>query len=273
MPSFDQIVAAIAGTRVLAGGQSLLNVLRRAAAVDALVDIRRLEEPRSIDIERGGEIVIGAGTRYDEVAASDIVRDALPTLATVAAHYVDRPVRARGTVGGESCFNDPRSSLPPLLVALDARFRIAGGGGLREVAAVDFFRAPFRTAVAQHEILHSVVVPALAPDATVTYRALQVAWEIARAVVHLDGEPIARARVVVDCFGPRPLRQPAIEAALLGRTRASVDPVALGALVGPDEPVAGDPHANAGYRLEMARVLVAQALYEAVGEELPWTIS
>src|ERR687887_2667668 len=115
-------VAALAGNqnaRPLAGGQSLLNVLKhRAASVDLLVDISRLEELRSIESAGDGSATIGAGVTYVELEQSDALRDSHPVVAEVASVTVDRQVRNRGTFGGNICFADPASNFPPLAVAL-----------------------------------------------------------------------------------------------------------------------------------------------------------
>src|SRR5918996_1252727 len=148
------------GARPLAGGQSIVSVLKlRAAAVEALVDISRLEELRFVSVDPG-RLEIGAGMRYRELAESDDVRGALPVVAAIASRLVDVQVRNRGTIGGNVCYHDPGSNFPPLLVALGATLRLAGPGGReREVAAEEFFIGPFQTALANGELLRSVVLP------------------------------------------------------------------------------------------------------------------
>src|SRR5436190_8535760 len=114
-----ELLASSANARPLAGGQSLLNVLKhRAASVDLLVDISRLEELRGVSASADGSLEIGAGTTYAELERSDAVLSSHPVVAEVAAGTVDRQVRNRGTIGGNACFADPASNYPPLLVAL-----------------------------------------------------------------------------------------------------------------------------------------------------------
>ena len=270
----DSLATAVAvlngdpGARVLAGGQSLVNALKlRASRVDLLVDVSRLSELRMLERASDGGLVLGAGITYAEVASSSDVQAAVPVLAQVADRLVDRQVRARGTVGGNCCFNDPLSNLPPLFVALEARMRIVGSSGSREVAAEEFFHGPYRTAVAQGELLESVVVPPLPSDVRVGYQSLQIAtdaWAMARAVVAISGDPIERARVVVGCVGPRPLRRAAVERALVGTRRSDVDAAALGTLASEDLVAVSDVHGSGAYRVKMTGVMTERAIREAI---------
>jgi carbon-monoxide dehydrogenase medium subunit len=98
------------------GGQSLINVLKhRVAAVDLLVDINGLAELRVIGVRADGSAAIGAGCTCDELEHSDTLRTAHPEVCRVAGALVDQRVRCRGTLGGNACYNDPASNIPPLL--------------------------------------------------------------------------------------------------------------------------------------------------------------
>ena len=159
--SLDGALAALGGTpgaRVLAGGQSLVNALKlRAVEVELLVDVTRLDELHGITRESDGAVTIGAATTYRDLAASDTVRASHPRLTEIADHLVDRQVRARGTIGGNCCFNDPLSNLPSLFVALGATFTIAAAAGECSVSADDFFHGPYATAVRQDELLKAIM--------------------------------------------------------------------------------------------------------------------
>ena len=205
---------------MLAGGQTLLNVLKhRAASVSLLVDISRLEELRFIDIRPDGSATIGAATTYRELENSAELRAAQPIVGEVAAGTVDRQVRARGTIGGNACFADPASNYPPLLVALDASMEITGQAGTRMVAAGEFFLGLYRTAVGSGELLRSITLPPLG-GAGLGYRSLHLAadsWALARAVAWVQSaETITAARVVLGCVAGTPVRAGATEALLLG---------------------------------------------------------
>jgi xanthine dehydrogenase iron-sulfur cluster and FAD-binding subunit A len=124
------------GARPLAGGQTLVNVMKqRAAAPDVLVDLADLDELRSIGFSSGGMLEIGAMVTYAQLEGSSEVDVARPILAEVAATIADVQVRNRGTIGGNVCVSDPTNHFPPLLAALDATFTIRGSGGERTIAA------------------------------------------------------------------------------------------------------------------------------------------
>jgi carbon-monoxide dehydrogenase medium subunit len=268
-----EAVAALAdheGARPLAGGQSLINVLKhRAAEVELLVDVGRLEELRALDVRPDGSAEVGAAVTYEELEHSDELRGAHPKLAEVAAHTVDVQVRSRGTLGGNACYNDPSSNFPPLLVALGATMRVAGPGGEREVPAEEFFTGAYRTALGHGELLRSIVLPALGPGEGVGYSSVLVAtdsWAIARAaaLVRSNGT-IEAARVVLGCVSPRPLRASAMEARLVGgeATTEAVTAAAGAATEGVDEPPS-DAHASGDYRRRMSPVVAKRAVFEAI---------
>ena len=259
------MLVANPGSRPLAGGQSLLNVLKhRAAEVEAVIDISRLEELRGLDAD-GGRLEIGAACSYDRIAASDAVAAAHPKIAAVADGLVDQQVRCRGTIGGNACFNDPGSNYPPLLVALEATMRVKGPNGDREVAAEDFFQDTYRVDLGPGELLRSIVIPA-ADGTAVGYSSLQAedSWALARAVarVRCDGT-IAEPRIVVGCVSGAQPRATAVEQALDGAELSAKAIAAAAEQVDEGLETATDAHASAGYRRKMARVMVARAVTEA----------
>lgn len=272
--SLEDALAALGGTagsRVLAGGQTLINVLKhRAASVELLVDVSRLEELRFIEVAADGSATIGAATTYRELERSTELRAAQPTIGEVAAGTVDRQVRARGTIGGNACFADPASNYPPLLVALEASMEIAGAGGVRTVPAAEFFLGLFRTAVGPGELLRSISLPPL-DGAGVGYRSLQIAadsWALARAVAWVRaGETISAARVVLGCVAGTPVRAAATEARLVGEPPSAEVASAAAALAGDGLEPPSDVHASGSYRREMAAVMAKHALFDAIGHE------
>src|SRR6476619_4694061 len=148
-----QLLAENDGARALAGGQTLINVMKaRAGSPDALIDLSALDELRGIELGADGTLEIGAMTTYSEIMASSEAR-ARPILGEVCAQIADVQVRNRGTIGGNICTNDPTNHLPPLLAALGAEFTIAGRDGSRTVSAADFFLGVYMTAVSQGELL------------------------------------------------------------------------------------------------------------------------
>src|SRR5919201_4630796 len=142
-----RLLAEHDGARALAGGQTVINVMKaRAASPDFLVDLNDLDELKGIDLAGDGTLTVGAMTTYTELMQSAEAR-ARPILAEVVSTIADVQVRNRGTVGGNCCANDPSNHLPPLMTAIGARFTIAGATGEREVPADEFFLGVYMTAV------------------------------------------------------------------------------------------------------------------------------
>ena len=155
-----ELLASNDGARALAGGQTLINVMKaRAASPDMLVDLNGLEELRGIELAGDGTLTIGSMTTYSELMGSAEAK-ARPILGEVCATIADVQVRNRGTIGGNVCSNDPTNHLPPLMVAVGARMTIAGAGGEREVPAEEFFLGVYLTAAGPGELLTRISIPA-----------------------------------------------------------------------------------------------------------------
>ena len=147
------------GARALAGGQTLINVMKaRAASPDVLVDLVDIEELRGIELGADGTLELGAMTTYTDIIESAEAR-ARPILGEVCNQIADVQVRNRGTVGGNVCSNDPTNHLPPLLVAIGAAMTIVGRDGERSVPAEEFFLGVYMTAVGPGELLTKISVP------------------------------------------------------------------------------------------------------------------
>src|SRR5207244_882419 len=147
------------GARALAGGQTLINVMKaRAASPDVLVDLNGLDELRGIDLAADGTLTLGAMVTCTEIVDSVEAR-ARPILGEVCNQIADVQVRNRGTIGGNLCSNDPTNHLPPLLVALGATMTIVGANGERQVPAAEFFLGVYLTAVGPGELLTRISIP------------------------------------------------------------------------------------------------------------------
>lgn len=258
------------GSAVLAGGQTLINMLKLDLAQPAaLVDIHRLSELHGVRVADDGTLIIGAATVYAAVAASPDVRRIQPSIATMAAGLVDRQVRNRGTIGGNCCLNDPTNNFPPLLTALDARFRVAGRNGERLLAAEEFFLGTMTTALEPGELLSAIEVPPLPAGSRVTHEHLQVgadSWALARAIVRLDlvSDSVADARVVLGAVFGSPLRLGQVEQRLVGRPVTASLTEAADAVRDAHLDTVDDVHCSAEYRREMAEVQVRRAIRAAV---------
>src|SRR5436190_4850662 len=146
---------AKSGGKALAGGQSLVGAMKlRLAQPGTLVDLSGVAELKGIKKD-GDAIVIGAMTRHAEVAASSAVKSAIPALAAVAQGIGDRQVRNMGTLGGSIANNDPAADWPAALLGLGATVQT----NKRKIAADDFFKGMYETALAADEIIIAVSFP------------------------------------------------------------------------------------------------------------------
>ena len=161
--SVEEAVALLSehdGARALAGGQTLVNVMKqRAASPDVLVDLADLDELRTIAVS-GTTLELGAMATLTSIIRSSEVEVSRPILGEVAATVADVQVRNRGTIGGNICVNDPTNHFPPLLVALGATMTIRSASGERTVPADEFFVGVFETAVGEGDLLTRIDVPA-----------------------------------------------------------------------------------------------------------------
>ncbi len=254
--------------KIMGGGQSLLPVLRlRLNAPSVVVDCSSIDEIKGIKDE-GDKIVIGAGTTHHAVMNNPSVKSSLKILADATASVADPQIRHRGTLGGALAHSDPRADQPPVALALDAEFTIAGPGGTRTVPAVDFFQGPFETAVGPDEILVSTAFPKL-DGWGAHYEKFQrtaQAWSIVgvAATVRMEGGSIAEAKIGLTNVGGTPIRASAVEAAVVGAS--SLADIEAAAALASDglEPFADDD-ADVEFRLHLARVLTARAVARAAG--------
>src|SRR3954454_6498941 len=151
-----ELLRADDGARALAGGQTLINVMKaRAGSPDTLVDLNALQELKGIELGGDGTLELGAMATYTELMESSEAR-ARPILGEVCAQIADVQVRNRGTIGGKICTNDPTNHLPPLVAALDARMTIVGADGERTVSSEEFFLGVYLTAVGPGELLTKI---------------------------------------------------------------------------------------------------------------------
>jgi carbon-monoxide dehydrogenase medium subunit len=270
--SVDEAVAALSAAgedaKVLAGGQSLMPVLRlRLAAPSTVVDLGGVAALRGIRLD-GDALVVGAMTSHAEVASSPIVRNESPLLAAVAYTVGDRQVRHRGTLGGSLAHADPAGDLPTAAVALDATIVVHGPAGPRSVAARDFFTDIFTTTLAPDEVLVEVRFPRMA-GWTARYEKFHrtaQAWAVVGAAVAVRREngAIAQARVALTNMGPTPVRASAVEAALAGASDlGSVRSATASAGDGTSPP--SDLGGSSEYRRHLAGVLTARAAAAAAG--------
>ncbi|GDY30219.1 FAD binding domain-containing protein [Gandjariella thermophila] len=253
--------------KVLAGGQSLLPVLRmRLAAPSTVVDLGRIAELRGVH-EDGDRLVIGAMTTHYDVQRDPLVRQHALLLALATDTVADPQVRHRGTFGGSLAHADPAGDLLAPALALDAEMVVAGPNGRRTVPAEDFFVDYFTTALAPDELLVQVRVPKFSGWGAhyEKFNRVAQAWSIVAvaAAVRVDGGSIAEARVGLTNMASTPVRARGVEEALIGRpaTAETIRAAAQHAAEG-TQPVT-DANADADYRRHLVEVLTSRAVTAA----------
>jgi xanthine dehydrogenase iron-sulfur cluster and FAD-binding subunit A len=268
----EEAVATLArhgeDAKLLAGGQSLMPILNmRLASPRILVDLNRVPGLAFIE-ERAGGLAIGAMTRQRAVERSALVASTVPLLADAMPWVGHFQIRNRGTIGGSLAHADPAAELPGVAVCLEARVTVQGPDGKRVVAASDLYRTYLTTTLAPVELITETWWPAAASRTGSAWlefarRSGDYALVGVAAVVTLDGETIAAARVVLTGVGDRPVRAGAAERALVGHP-VSVEPLEAAAdLVREGIDPDGDIHASADYRRHLAGVLTVRALGQA----------
>ncbi|MGH3437748.1 MAG: FAD binding domain-containing protein [Sciscionella sp.] len=256
--SFDEAIALLAehgeDAKLLAGGHSLLPMMKlRFAVPSVLIDIRTLPGASYIRIEDGA-VAIGALTRHRDLIASEVLRAQAPLIAAVASVVGDPQIRNRGTIGGSLAHADPAADLPAAVLASSATVIVQGPRGRREIAATDFFLGYFETAMDPGEVLVEVRVP----------RTGTTGWHYEKFVRRSNdwaivGVATVAGRVALANMGSTPLRAAATERALAeGATPADASLLAAEGT----QPVK-DLHADQDYRRHLARVLTKRALVAA----------
>ena len=269
----DDAVAALAqageDAKVIAGGQSLMPVLRlRLAAPTVLVDLGRIDELRGVR-DDGDSLVIGAMTTYYDLLGNPLVSKHALLLAEATRTVADPQIRHRGTLGGSLAHADPAGDLSAPVLALDATMTVAGPSGRRTIPASEFFVDYFTTALQPDEILTEIRIPKHT-DWAAHYEKLHrvaQAWSIVAvaATVEVDGGVIRQARVALTNMASVPVRARGVEEALIGQAanaeliRAAAEHAAEGI-----DPMT-DGNADADYRSHLAKVLTRRAVATAVG--------
>jgi aerobic carbon-monoxide dehydrogenase medium subunit len=253
-----ELLGSNEGAKLLAGGHSLLPMMRlRFARPSLLVDIGRLGDLAYVR-EDGDRIAIGALTRHHDLADDQLLQARCGIVSQTATLIGDPQVRHRGTIGGSIAHGDPASDFPAVLLALEAELVARGPDGDRRMAASDFFTGVFETALGPQDVLTEIRVPSLDGGSTyVKFHRRSQDWAtVGVAAVRADGG----ARVALTNMGPTALRATAVEQALAGGADAAA--AAEHAAEGTDPP--SDTSGSADYRRHLAKVLVRRALEEAL---------
>jgi aerobic carbon-monoxide dehydrogenase medium subunit len=271
--SVDEAVAALANAgedaKVIAGGQSLMPVLRlRLAAPTVLVDLGRIDELRGVR-DDGDALVIGAMTTYYGLLGNPLISKHALLLADATQTVADPQIRHRGTLGGALAHADPAGDLCAPVLAMEATMTAVSPSGRRSIPASEFFVDYFTTALQPDEILTEIRIPKHTDWAAHYEKLNRVAqgWSIVAvaATVALEGGAIRQARVALTNMASVPVRASGVEEALIGQpaTPESIRAAAERAAEGTD-PIT-DGNADADYRSHLAKVLTRRAVSTAIG--------
>ncbi|HEY2987734.1 MAG TPA: xanthine dehydrogenase family protein subunit M [Candidatus Binatia bacterium] len=274
--SIEEAVALLSArreeTRVLAGGQSLLLMLRSGLLrPGSLLSLNNLSGLGGIEATPDGDLHIGALATHREIIASPLVRAKAPLLAQAAEKIGSTPVRNFGTLGGNLCHNEMGGDPPPALLALEARAECVSARGKRKIPLADFFTDYFATALAPDEILLGIEIPSQPVGSRAVYlkqtmRPGDLAIVGVAALLQMQDGVCREAKLALGGVGPVAFR--AVEAEKLLRGQRLDDGVIAAAAetaAAACDPL-GDAHASADYRRKMARVFVRRAIKQAIGE-------
>jgi carbon-monoxide dehydrogenase medium subunit len=241
--------ARTADAKLMAGGQSLLAVMKLGlTAPPALVDLGAIAELRGIKVD-SNQVTIGATTTHAEVAASKDVMAAIPALADLAGRIGDRQVRNRGTLGGSLANNDPAACYPAAVLGLGATVRT----DRRSIAADDFFKGLYTTALEDGELITAVSFPIVQKAAWQKFK--QPASRFSIVGVFVSKGP-AGVRVAVTGAGACVFRVKALE----DRLAANWSPAACDGVAIPATGLNNDLHGSAAYRAALIPVLAKRAV-------------
>ena len=272
--SLDEAVQALAQggdeTKIIAGGQSLLPLLRlRLAYPELLVDVGAIDELRGVT-DIGDALLIGAATTHYQLVHDPLIAEHAGLLAQAARTVADPAVRHRGTLGGALVHADPAGDLPAVALALDVTLIARGPGGEREIAAADFFVDYLTSCLEPDEILTGIRIPKLGSGWGYRYEKFHrtaQSWATVgvAALVRRSNGSVAEARIGLTNMGPTPVRAAAAEIAAAGAeaSRDALRAAAAHADEGTDPP--GDLHGAPDDRRHLARVLTGRALATAAG--------
>jgi carbon-monoxide dehydrogenase medium subunit len=245
------LFSGAAEARYLSGGQTLIPTMKqRLAGPSDLIDIARLPDLRGIEATASG-VSIGAAMTHAEVAASAVVRQAIPGLAGLAGVIGDPAVRQMGTLGGSIANNDPAADYPAALLALGATVHT----DRRAIAAADFFTGLFATALADGEIVVKVDFPAPLKSAYEKFRNPASRYAMAGAFVARMKDGSVRVGIA-GAGDTGAFRATAMEDALA----KSWSPAAVDGVAVDEAAMLADIHAGAAYRANLVKVMVRRAV-------------
>ncbi len=256
--------------KVLAGGQSLIPLLKlRFATPVIVVDIGKVEGLEGVRRENG-HVRIGARTRHRDVESATDLRGTLDVLLDAAPLISDPLIRNMGTVGGSICHADPAGDWGAVMLAVGAEFVVRSASGERVVPALGFFEGPFTTGLHADEVMTEIRIPVTSGKSGGTYLKLERKigdFASVATAVHIvlgDDGRIAAAGIGLCAVGAHSIKATAAEAALVGNEPTD-DVIAAAARLAAEaaEPKA-DIRGSAEYKRDVARIFVQRGLRTAI---------
>ena len=251
--------------KLMAGGQSLIPLMKfRLAAPALVVDLRRVPGLTMI-VERGGSLVIGAMATEAAVEASDLVRQRYPAIRDASSVVADPLVRNFATLGGNLAHADPANDHPAMMMALGASVVATGPNGSRSITMDDFLVDSLETSLAPDEVLTEIHVPRPTPGSGSAYVKLErkvgdYAIAAVAASITLDGDICTRAGVALTNVGPKAIRASAAEAFLVGKRLDEETMREAGRLAAEAAQPTADLRGPVEYKRAMVRTLTVRAL-------------
>jgi aerobic carbon-monoxide dehydrogenase medium subunit len=255
--------------KILAGGHSLLPMMKfRLATPALLVDINRLEGLAYIR-EEGGWLRIGAMTREDDLDRSALIQQKYPLLADTARMIADPVVRNWATLGGNLAHADPANDHPATMLAYGAQVVATGPGGMREIPITQFFTGPFTSALAHAEILTEIRIPIRQAGEGGAYLKIErkvgdYATVAVAAQIRLEGSKCAYAGIGLTNVGLTPIKATQAEQALLGQTLDDGTLKAAAAAAAAAAEPSADYRGSEDYKRALIKTLTTRALRKAL---------
>ena len=254
--------------RALAGGHSIIPMMKlRLATPGNLVDLAGIADLKGIRSD-GNDIVIGAMTTQHDLICSDLLAAKVPILRETSLLIADPQVRYVGTLGGNVANGDPGNDMPAVMMCLGATYHVTGKGGERRIAARQFYRGAYVTALQAGDVLTAVRIPVPATGHGYAYEKLKrkvgdYATAAAAVVLTVKGGKVENCSIGLTNVADTPLWAEAAAKILVG---LSLDAPTVKRAVAAAEAItspASDARGPALYRTKMAGVMLARALGRA----------
>lgn len=257
--------------KIICGGQSLLILMRQGlVSPENLIDIKRVEELNYITFNPKNGLKVGATTSHREIEKSAIIKEHYPVLVDMEENLASVQTRNWGTIGGNLAHGDPAGDPGPLLIALNAKVKIANKERERTVLLEEFFVDYFETALEDGELLIEIQVPVIPPKTAAMYEKfniikneLGIASVASSITLDDDNVRCKDARIALGAVAPTAFRAKEAEQMLIGK---KIDDALLekaGEKASEESDPVADIHASEAYRRHLVKVLTKRLVRRA----------